>query len=121
MEIDSRTEAKLPEIFASLLQDPEAPRFVHALLDAAAWLAGPQAEQLPEERAKIAAELIDMARLEREFRELRGATETRWDGRSSAFFQADALAGDARAAWLLSFNRLATLMDEIRAKGRGRS
>jgi hypothetical protein len=106
----------LPEIIQLLMREPDAQRLVRAFLDAAAWIAGSQSESLPEHRTEVARELRNLAKLEREIREMRGATETRWDGRSSAFLQADSVARQDRIAWFQSLNRLATLMQEVRSR-----
>jgi hypothetical protein len=111
-----QTATALPEIVKLLLAEPDAQRLVRAFLEAAAWIAGPGAVAMPEQRAQVAAELIRLAALEREIRELRLATETRWDGRSSAFLQADAVARDDRVAWFESLNRVAEVMTEVRAR-----
>lgn len=110
------TEAgsKMPEIVRLLLAEADSQRLVRAFLEAAAWVAGEDSLRLPAQRMVVAAELQNLARLEREIREMRGATETRWDGRSSAFLQADAVAKADRQAWFESLNRLAGAMEEVR-------
>jgi hypothetical protein len=111
-----QTAAALPEIVKLLLAEPDAQRLVRAFVEAAAWIAGPGADAMPQQRAQVAAELIRLAALEREIREMRVATETRWDGRSSAFLQADAVARNDHLASFESLNRLAEVMTEVRAR-----
>jgi hypothetical protein len=111
-----QTTTPLPDIVKLLLAEPDAQRLARAFLEAAAWIAGPGADAMPQQRAQVAAELIRLAALEREIREMRLATETRWDGRSSAFLQADAVARSDRLAWFESLNRLADVMAEVRAR-----
>jgi len=104
----------LPEVIRMLMSEPDAQRLVRSFLEAAAWAAGAASDQKPELRARVAAELDTLLVLEREIRMLRGATETRWDGRSSAFTQADAIARLDREAWFAALRRLTLLADEIR-------
>jgi hypothetical protein len=111
-----QTTTPLPDIVKLLLAEPDAQRLARAFLEAAAWIAGPGADAMPQQRAQVAAELIRLAALEREIGEMREATETRWDGRSSAFLQADTVARNDRLAWFESLNRLAEVMAEVRAR-----
>jgi hypothetical protein len=107
--------SNMPEFVAFLLAQPNAQRLVGALLEGAAWIASPDAERHPVQRAQIVAELGNLVQLEREIRMMQTATETRWDGRSSAFTQADAIAHDDRIAWFESLARLADALDTVRA------
>lgn len=104
----------VPEIVKLLMAQPDAQRLVHALLEAAAWIASPEAQDRPTDRAAIARELESLVQLEREIRTLSLATETRWDGKSSAFIQADSIASEDRTAWLQSLRRLADALDAVR-------
>jgi hypothetical protein len=110
----AQTISVLPEMVQLLIQEPDAPALVQAFVDAAAWAAGTEADALPEQRQRIAAEFSNLQRLEREIRELRRATETRWDGRSSAFLQADAVALADEHDWIDCLRRLAMIMTEVR-------
>lgn len=104
----------MPEIVRLLMAEPDAQALLRGFLEAVAWAAGPASDERPELRGRVAAELDTLLVLEREIRMLRGATETRWDGRSSAFTQADAVARLDREAWFAALRRLSLLADEVR-------
>lgn len=104
----------MPELVRLLMAEPDAQALLRGFLEAVAWAAGPASDERPDLRARVAAELDTLLVLERELRMLRGATETRWDGRSSAFLQADAIARLDREAWFAALRRLSLLADDVR-------
>jgi hypothetical protein len=101
---------------SGLLKDvPDAERLVRAYEDALWWSADSDTALRQEQRRSVGEELVVLRLLEREMKEMQGATETRWDGRSSAFMQADSIAEEDRHAWIDSLRRLADLMDQVRS------
>jgi hypothetical protein len=104
----------LPDMARLFMAQPDPQRLLQAFLEAAAWASSAEAERWPEQRARVAGALDTLVRLEREIRHLKGATEVRWDGRSSAFYHADARAREDWATWIGALYRLADVMDEVR-------
>jgi hypothetical protein len=104
----------LPDMARLFMAQSDPQRLLQAFLEAAAWASSEDAVRRPIQRAQIAEELDRLVRLEREIRALKGATAVRWDGRSSAFHQADLVAKEDWATWIRSLHRLADLMDELR-------
>lgn len=104
-------EARRREILMLLDGVPDSDRLVRAYQEALEYITTPDdSPDMAERRREISDAIRTMARLEREIRELRAATENRWDGRSSAFLQADAVAAEDRRAWLGALEHLAELM-----------
>jgi hypothetical protein len=60
--------------------------------------------------AEIDATLNELERLGREIQDLRAAGEVRWDRKTSAFDQADALAVADRGEWIASLAHLADMV-----------
>ncbi|HET9983368.1 MAG TPA: hypothetical protein VFQ38_07265 [Longimicrobiales bacterium] len=89
---------------------PDAERLLRAYERAERWEGAPPPDVAPARRAEVAAALAELRRLEREIGEMRAATEGRWDRKTSAFDQADAVAAEDRAAWLAGVVRLAELV-----------
>jgi hypothetical protein len=105
----------MQDMIQQLAHVPDADRLVRAYQDASWWSREEQTPMREELRRSVGEELVVLRLLEREIRELCEATENRWDGRSSAFQQADILAADDRDKWIDSLRRLADLMDQVRS------
>lgn len=93
---------------------PDAERLIRAYEDASWWSRDEQTPMREEQRRSVGEELVVLRLLEREMSELQDATKNRWDGRSSAFLQADSVPAADRDEWIDSLRRLADLMDQVR-------